>query len=235
MKRLLLSAAIILGFACPSFAAITVDNFACGTLGSGNPTSTIDITVNSGSNRVVVLFLATGNQTSGVVSNVSGAGGTWSAFNSGHGAVFEGSVWVNKNPTVAATQTTTITWTAATNNTVGMCYYSLNGVDQTTPLSSFQIRSTAGNLVVTSAVGDLTLSAQFDDNNNRTVTGCTSSTDASAFGQTGYSIAQCAGAATTTFTWSAYHTTSVGLAVNVKADGGGAATPRRGPLLGVLP
>lgn len=231
MRRIFITLALILLLSHVAVAAATLDTQACANQAATNTTLDVTLTVANNTNRVLVLLIGGGGVTEGVVSSVTGAGGTWTSVGSGSGLQMKGTVYKNIAPSTGS-QTAHISWASGTSQPSGACLYSYYNADQTTGVDSFQFRSTTGDLTVVSASGDATVSAQFDTFNNRAVTGCTSSTDTSTYGATGVSDAHCAGAATTVFTWAGYSGTSVGVAANVKQVSAGGATKSSGLLRG---
>jgi hypothetical protein len=177
---------------------------------------TASLTANN-PNPALVLQTFTIDTGSVSVLEISGCGGTWAKFGAtktGNGNAKDGELWWSI-PAVSGSCTITVTMTGAPSSYAGGIVYSLWGVNQFSPVSGFA-SATTGSLAITTSPGDTAISIDVDTTNNRTVTGCTSSTDLSAFGSFGYSSAHCPNATTSTFTWAAFGGTSMALGVDVQ-------------------
>lgn len=238
MKTLfkLLGLCACLMWAQSAFAQVTVDTSGESDF-AGNTIHTLNaLTITSHSNQILLLLAGTANTTAnGVIASVSGASCTW--VNNGgpttlNAMQFE--AWTCKAP-ASGSQTVTVTSTGDVVGAMGVILYSLYNVDQATVANGYST-ATSGNLVITTgSSNDMAVSAHFDTNSNRTVSGCTSSTDLSGFALIGYSSAHCNSTPTSTFTWSGFSGTSgaVGINVVVAGGGGGSGPPSGRSLSGV--
>lgn len=213
----------------PAWGAVAIDgtNFIfTSSLGAGS--ITINVTVGNNANRALALFVGILDTGAVAVSTVTGAGCTWAQSATGTGTVIRGEIWGCPTPSTGA-QTVTVSLSGTPTTEAYSILYSLTGASQANqPLSSPAVVA-ANPDAVTVAAGDLALAVQFDTNNNRTVSGCTSTTDLSTFGVVGYSSANCTTAPTSTFTWSGYGAESIGMGVTVLQAGAG---NKAGPLAG---
>lgn len=186
--------------------------------GAGNTSIGTTITVATGhQNLAIVALIGFQDTGSATISNVSGAGATWSQFSTGVGlGSVQGAIWVGIAPTTGAqTVTATISGTGATGVT-SLVVYSMYNVNQTTPLLG-AVYTTTGGQAITAATGDMPLSTQFDTNTQRTVTGCTTATDSTGFTSIGWSATHCVTSPTSTFTWSGFNATgSIAVGVDVQ-------------------
>lgn len=176
------------------------------------------ITVAAGSNRALALAVAIQDTGSVAVTGVSGANATWSAVKTGiagNGSM-RGEVWQGIAPdTGSVTVTVTLSGVPTTNGHAMVA--SFNGVDQTTVIDGV-ITTLSGSQVITVAGGgDMAWSAHFDTNNNRNVTGCTTTEDITTFGAIGYSAAHCNSSPSSTFTWDGFGATSICMGMNIRS------------------
>jgi hypothetical protein len=191
----------------------------------GGLTCQMSLTIGSNLNRVLIVGVHTGGPS---VSTVTGAGATWAST----AAVVRSSpsnrveIWVGRNPNPGS-QTVTVTLSATDANI--LCGVdSFYGVDQTAPTSdAIGNNGSGGNaeLTVTSALNDKTFALISHNGFFGDPTGCPTGTDWSTNPntQTGQGT-HCAGAATTTFTWSTTSNWSMaGLNVHAASGGGGGA------------
>jgi len=224
------SIALALCLFIPSWGAVTLDTQAAAQGATGTTSYGASITIASGHSNLCLVVLAALQDTGSVdYTSVSGGGATWSSFATGSGlGNFKGSIWQGLSPSAGAT---TIVINNNGNGTTtptgvqGFIVYSLYNCNTTTPLAG-SVFTTSGNQVINVTSGDMALSGQFDSNNNRTVTGCTTTTDTTGFTQIGWSGAHCTSSPTSTFTWSAFNASgSIADGVDVQhvSAGGGAA------------
>ena len=209
------------GFGGGATASSTVayDAIASNITGA-NPSYSISITIGTGlTNQALALFSATNDSGSAHLTGVTGpSGASWAAVGTqqtGNG-VYKGECWIGKGFTASGSQSITLTFNTAPSVAAYGIITSLQGVNQTTPAGSTCGSVTSGALSVTIAANDLAVFASFDGTNNRTVTGCTSSTDLSTFGATGLTAAHCNSAPTSSLTFSGYGASSVALGFDVK-------------------
>lgn len=201
----------------PATTSVSLDNTAYGQ--TGGTSLTVSITIGTGlSSQALVLFGLVLDTGTVAISSVSGAGATWTQFSAnvtGNGNL-KGSCWVGTGVASTGAQTITATMSGVASGFSTAVVYSLAGVNQTTPLGGTMQTATSGSLAVSIASGDMAVSVMGDTNNNRTVSGCTSTTDLSAFSDLGYSGAHCTANPTSTFTWSAFGATSIALGVDAQ-------------------
>lgn len=217
---------------------VSLDTENQNNVGTGNTSVATTITVATGhQNLAIVALIGFQDTASASITNVSGAGATWSSFATGVGlGNMSGAIWVGIAPTTGAqTVTATISGTGATGVT-SLIVYSMYNVNQTTPLSG-AVFTTAGGNVITAAAGDMPLSAQFDTNTNRTVTGCNTATDTTGFTSIGWSATHCVASPTSTFTWSGFNATgsiSDGVDVQSTSASSGSAFTCTPPFCGII-
>lgn len=216
MKRVLF--AFLFAFLCakPALAAATYDTQACVSQAATNTTINITLTVANQTNRALVVLAGGGGVVNGAVSSVTDNGtpmATWTSVSSGAGTLMDGTVYVGIAPATGSV-IVTVNWVGATAAPSAVCVYSIYNADQTAGNYTAVFRGTAGDLVMMGTNNSLAVSAHMDTFNNRAITGCTSSTDTSNYGSTGYSDAHCANTGSVTFTWADYGTVVVGIAAN---------------------
>lgn len=193
-------------------SVVTLDAVAYGETGA-NASWQVSLTITSHTNPGLALDVFLDDTGAVSVQSVSGAGVTWSHVASGAGnGRFRGETWKGVGTPSTGAQLITITLTGAVSNDAGAYAWSVFNVDPTTPFSG-SVFTTAGNAVLNLNAGDMALASQFDNNNNRTVTGCTSSTDDTGFSNVGHSAAHCTSTPTSTFTWSGFDVNSVAVAL----------------------
>ena len=210
--------------------ALAYDTMISGSASSGGgATQDLSLTVANVADRTLVILVASQVAVGDVATGISGVSGvSWTKLNTAAGnGTMRGEIWYATGTVPTGAITATIQWAATTTGAQGAFMYSYNGAHQTTPVNGF-VAATTGNHVITVASGDGAISSQVDDNNSRTVTGCTSSTDVSAYGAYGTSSAHCTGTPTSTFTWSGFGGTSIAVGCSVlqaaAAAGGGPLT-----------
>lgn len=201
--------------------AVTFDTVAYGETGANSSFQAVP-TIAAGHTNLVLVFLIVLDDTgSRTVSSISGAGVTWSPFATGAGnGRFRGAVWFAIGAISTGAQTLTVTMSGAVTNQTGGYVYSYYNVNQTTPLAG-AVFTISGNNVITVASGDGAAMSQFDNNNNRTVTGCTTTLDDTGFSNIGHSATHCTASPTSTATWSGFDVNSLAIGVAVKQLGGG--------------
>lgn len=196
------------GSANVSLDAITSDaNAASTAISVPTPSMT------SGSNRVLFVMLGTATDTPTDPIGISGAGATWTAVGSavqGNG-FFRGRCYVGIGPTSTGVVNLTVTY--STEPTYGLVatvahYHNANqtaGNYTTCPVT------TSGSQVLTIPSGGYGTSTQFDTQNARGVSGCTSTPHYSTFDvSVAYAAASCT-QSSSTFTWSGFGTNSIAI------------------------
>lgn len=169
---------------------------------------TNSVTISSGVRNPFLLYLSYQQDTgANSILNISGCGGVWASFGTaqnGTSNIKNAQAWYSI-PTVTGSCTLTITETGAPSVNAGGIVYAMHNVNPWTPLAGFTSRSTAGSLVLTTARGDSGISVDYDLNSNRTISGCTSTTNpTSSFTQLGFAGATCNSTTSATFTWSGF-------------------------------
>lgn len=204
---------------------------ASGLTGGGG-TQDVNCTVGSVSSHAFILLIGAGSLGGDLATGISGITGvTWTKLSTGAGnGTFRGEVWYGLGLASTGAKTATIALAANTVGAVGAFLYSYTGANQTAPANGFVV-TISGDNVITVASGDGAVSASVDTNNNRTVSGCTSSTDVSTFGSAGISSAHCTGTPTSTFTWSGFGTNSVVVGCSVLQAASGPTANKIGSML----
>ena len=141
---------------------------------------------------------------------------------------YHGQCWMGTGGgTFSGTTTTSFQLTGTTGNPSQVIQYSFGYVNQgavSSAGSATCTSATSGAQSVTLAsTSDIATFTDFDTNNNRTMSGCTTTTDLSGFTSTGYSGAHCSGSTSESATWSGYSGTSIALAQAVPHDNGSSA------------
>jgi hypothetical protein len=146
----------------------------------------------------------------------------------GNGA-YHGQCWMaTGGGTFSGATKTSFQLTGTTTNPAEAIQYSFSHVNQAAISSAGSATctsATSGAQAVTLAsTTDIAAFSDYDTNSNRTVTGCTTTTDLSAFTTTGYSGTHCSGSTSESATWSGYTaTSSLALAQAVPHDDGSSA------------
>lgn len=185
-----------------------------------NSTYSISVTVGTGHSNMALLLLSSVQDTGTVaISSIScsvGTCGTWA--NCGTGSLtgngnMRGQVW---GATVSSTGTVTasVTLTGTVTTGAGAILYSIYNVKQSGVCGS-PVVTTSGSENISISANDIALSADFDGNTNRTVSGCTTTLDQSGFSTSGFAAAHCSANPTSTFTWSGFATNSIAEGVDV--------------------
>src|SRR5437016_4038521 len=202
---------ILLIFNNYTYAAVSFDSAARSDTGA-NSSYGFTLNISVGHTNMVLIVHTTKRDTGTIiVSSISGAGGSWAKCAgpfTGNGNV-KGEIWWSI-PVNTGAQGITVNYTGAASNNLSGVAYSLYGADQTAPCQN-ATSVTGGNLVITSATNNITLSTDTDNNDMRTVTGCTSSLDVTGFSNQGVSGTHCTGASTTTYTWNTFSGDSIAL------------------------
>lgn len=137
---------------------------------------------------------------------------------------YHGECWMATGASVSGSVTTSFPLTGTTSNPSQILQFSFGGVSQgsvTSAGSGTCVSATSGAQAVTLAsTTSIASYGDFDTNDNRTASGCTTTTKISGFTTTGYSAATCVGSTSESLTWSGYGSTSIALAEAVKNDDG---------------
>jgi hypothetical protein len=140
---------------------------------------------------------------------------------------YHGECWVGTGASFSGPTSTYFRLTGTSTSPSQVIQYSFGYVNQSAPTSAGSgtcVSATSGAQAATlAATNDMAAFSDFDTNNNRTASGCTTSTDLTGFTQTGYSGAHCGGSTSESLTWNAYGATSVAVAQAVPHDNGSLA------------
>jgi hypothetical protein len=221
--RILFFVVMLLALASPAWAQVQFQTAVYSTPGPGTGCA-VQIPIAANQNRALIVGVHTGSAS---VSGVSGAGAAWA----GSAAVTRTSannhveIWVGANPSPG---TQTVTVTLATSDANMICgVASFFGVNQTAPTAHPTGSTGTGGtaqVTVTSAANNMTFALASNNGFFENPSGCpTTAPDWSTNPntQTGQGT-HCAGAATTTVSWSMSSTWSVaGLDIQSAGGGGG--------------
>ena len=221
---------MFLGIGSPAWAQVGWDASLYSTPGITN-TCALTLTIGSNANRALIVGVHTALR---AVSSVSGAGATWAPS----AAIFKASasnrveIWVGTNPSPGS-QTVTVTF-PGTDTDIICGVESFYGVNQTSPTAHpIGNMGTGGTAQanVTSAANNMTFALISHDGYFDPPNGCTTQMDwfsgpNQQFGQGTH----CAGAGTTTFTWTTFSNWSLA-AIDIQAVGAGGSGP---PWSGIL-
>lgn len=206
------------GLAGTAAAAVVTYDVAVVALSASSSYSN-SFTVGGGhTNTAIAAVLAIHDTGSVTVTSVIVAGVTLSLVGSqlnGNGSM-RAFVYCGIGPATGV-QSASVTLSGAPSTDSGLVAWSLYNVNQSNPCTAANnIRVLSGALTVTTNANDMGVSADFDSGSNRSVTGCTSSTDVSTFGGSslGGSGAHCS-ATSPSFTWSAFGANSIAVGVDV--------------------
>lgn len=206
--------------------AVGFDTVARGFQGA-NPAYDIAITIAANSNRMLALFAGMFDSGTISVQSVSGADATWAKVgNTGTGnGTCRCEVWKGTGCSSGA-QTVTVTMTAAPSSKLsGLLFSCFDASDV-----SGEIVATSGALNISVGAADMAVAIDYDGNNERTVSGCTTTKDITGFDTAdGFGGVHCTSTPTSSFTWSAFDTNSITMGANVV--GVAASTD---PLIGVM-
>ena len=218
-------------------ANVTIDTFAKANGGNGITSLGVAITIAAGhTNLALVVMTGSSSQTTGQISSVTGGGATWGSPSNGVGnGTYEGGCCIGTAPSTGS-QTITVNWAGTTTQSCGLAIYSLYNVNQSTPGGTPVFAIASPITVSGSTSGDLILFADFDTNNNQTLSGTGITQDQNAFGQIGTSSAHNdATSAHNACTVAAFTAQSVGVGVNIKqlAAGGSRGLFEQNPMTGL--
>src|SRR5262249_46226582 len=185
-------------------------------------TVSVTLTVASNSDRLLLAcFSCIQSGGSPTVSGVSGGGGgTWTKLGNISDSNQDDKIWYSIAP---ATGSQTVTATFSPGNSGGsdteLTVYSLYGVDQVTPASGYQSAFQSGgtfSVTITTATGDLAISAIGSNASPTASGGCNSSDDCSDVFNSFYRPAHCTGSSSVTFQWTSGASVGAINGVNVK-------------------